>query len=386
LKIKVLMFCGQFRPLIGGAERQTEELANALALAGCQVTIVTLRRDTASPDIEESNGVRIERLPFIDLSQRFSFRGIAFINIPFILLSIAKVMFARFNGIDIVHCQMVGLETLGVIMAARIKGLPVLVTAHTADRHSELGKIKKTGFTGNIIAMLARAMIKNWVAISTAVEYELVNAGVPVAQISRIPNGVKLPATNHKKVDKQEACRFLCLGRLSTTAERDVSTLLKAFDRLALEYVDVELALVGGGNLLDQTKREAEQMKASDKIILPGFDDAEKWLDWADCFVLPSRYEGLSMALLESMASGLPCIANDILPNREVLDNGSAGVLVPVGDENKLFEAMHRMVSDVVHAEAMRSASLNRVHTHYGIESVAKRYIELYQKLALRRS
>ncbi len=377
------MFCSQFRPIIGGAEKLTEELANALSLAGCQVQIVTLRRETNSPDIEEVDGVRVERLPLIDLSKRFPIRGIAFINIPYILWQMSMGINTRLKDVDIVHCQIAGLETLGIVIAARIKRIPLLVTAHTANWHSDLGQIKKTGFTGKIIAHVIPAMVKHWVAISAAVENELVEAGVPLKQIARIPNGVKLPTVVAKKSKKIRIKRFLCLGRLANTAERDVLTLLKAFDRLALEYDDVELALVGGGDLLEQTKHEAAQMKAFDRIYIPGFDNSSKWFIWADCFVLPSRYEGLSIALLEAMAEGLPCIANDIPANREVLEDGLVGMLVPVGNEVRLYEAMQKMMTDEAYADDMRYAALGRIHTHYGIDSVADRSIKLYEKIIM---
>jgi hypothetical protein len=70
VKLRVLMFCPQFRPLIGGAERQAEKLAISLAAAGCEVILITPRIDLTSPDVEEIQGVRIERFPMTDLSRR----------------------------------------------------------------------------------------------------------------------------------------------------------------------------------------------------------------------------------------------------------------------------------------------------------------------------
>jgi len=115
---------------------------------------------------------------------------------------------------------------------------------------------------------------------------------------------------------------------------------------------------------------------------MPGQQQPDTWLKWADCFVLPSRREGLSNALLEAMSFGLPCIANDIPPNREVLDDGSGGVLVPVGDEDELYDAMWSMVTDIEHATAMGQAALRRVESRFAIDSVADRYIDLYGQLA----
>ncbi|MCX7166530.1 MAG: glycosyltransferase family 4 protein [Rhodocyclales bacterium] len=379
--LSVLMFCPQFRPVVGGAERQAEKLANALVSAGCRVTIVTPRIDSESPDIEESGGVRIERFPLTNLSRRFPFPGIALLNIPSILWQVASAVRMRLTDNDVLHCHLASLQTAGAALAGRLGGIPVLCKAAVADQRSDLGEIEKTGVSGHLLAWLIRTLITNWIATTEGVEQALVRAGVTPKQIVRIPNGVDLSGISAQHSDGNLAHRFLYLGRLSKNIRRDVPTLIRAFDRLAVQHPDVELALVGSGDLFEETFALVTACEARDRIQMPGLDDADKWLSWADCFVLPSRIEGLSNALLEAMAAGLPCIANDIPPNREVLVDGVAGTLVPVGDEERLLEAMQRMASDAAHVHIMRAAALNRVRSHYGIESVASRYIALYEEL-----
>ena len=246
---------------------------------------------------------------------------------------------------------------------------------------TDLGELAAIGFGGR---QLGSAMIRNmdrWVATTQAVANSLAEWHVPPARIACIPNGVDLPALNSHSGKSGAARRFLYLGRLSANAQRDVPTLIRAFDRLAAQSPEVELALVGDGDRYQETADLVSQCCHRDRIQMPGLQDAEPWLRWADCFVLPSRYEGLSNALLEAMAHGLPCIANDIPPNREVLDDGTAGVLVPVGDEGQLFEAILRMANDAAHADAMRAAALGRARSNYGIEFVATRYVALYEDL-----
>jgi glycosyltransferase involved in cell wall biosynthesis len=174
---------------------------------------------------------------------------------------------------------------------------------------------------------------------------------------------------------------FLYMGRLSANTGRDVPALVRAFDRLATTHPDVELAIVGGGGLLEETRRLAGTCAARDRIHLPGFDRPGKWLAWADCFVLPSRREGLSNALLEAMAAGLPCIANDIPPNREVLDDGQAGVLVPVEDCDALEAAMREMAEDDGMARRFGLKAKERAERCYSIRAVADRYAQLYESL-----
>ena len=77
------------------------------------------------------------------------------------------------------------------------------------------------------------------------------------------------------------------------------------------------------------------------------------------------------------MAQGLACIANDIPSNREVLNDGSAGVLMPVGNVDRLHIAMRRFAIE----DKMGHAASQRVRERYSIEAVAEQYVELYQQL-----
>lgn len=378
------MFCPQFRPIVGGSERQAEKLAAALVETGCRVTILTPRIDPNSPDREDANGVTIERFPLTDLSLCYPVPGVAVLNIPYVLWQVARAVWPRVKCAHVLHCHIASLQTAGAALAGRIAHVPVLCKAATAGHQSDLGEIEKTGASGWLVAWLVRTFIQIWVATTAAVETALVRAGVEPRNIVRIPNGVELPDELNTRGRAERVRRFLYLGRLSRNTRRDVPTLVRAFDRLATKHPDLELTIVGGGDLFDETKRFAQTCIGQDRILLPGFDCPEKWLAWADCFVLPSRLEGLSNALLEAMAAGLPCIANDIPPNREVLDNGNAGVLVPVESCDALEAAMRDMVEDTGKARNFALRARERVEQCYSINSVAARCVKLYGSLLTR--
>ncbi|MGH9960674.1 MAG: glycosyltransferase, partial [Pyrinomonadaceae bacterium] len=121
----VLMFCTQFRPTIGGAERQAEKLAVALTEAGCRVTILTPRVDPDSPDREEVNGVIIERLRLTDLSLRHPVQGVAIFNIPYLMWQIKRAMKLHLEGTHILHCHNASLLTAGAALAGWMASVPV---------------------------------------------------------------------------------------------------------------------------------------------------------------------------------------------------------------------------------------------------------------------
>ena len=379
----VLMFCPQFRPIVGGAERQAEKLSKALVQKGVQVTVLTPRFVAETPVHEEDAGVAIYRFPLFDLCKRFPrVRGLGPLNLLLISAQVKRAINQHLHGVDVVHTHIASPMAAFAMRAAKRCGTPVLCKVATAGIKSDLGNLVAVGIGGHY---LAQSMIQNldrWIATTLAVTDSLTGWRVLPERIACIPNGVDLPLLDNHSRKTEAARRFLYLGRLSTTSKRDVPTLIRTFDRLAAQSPTVELALVGHGDLYQETADLVSQCRHRSRIQMPGLQDPEPWLRWANCFVLPSRSEGLSNALLEAMAHGLPCIANDIPPNREVLEDGAAGVLVPIGDEQRLFEEMYNMTKDVGYATRMGEAALCRVRSHYYIDAVAEKYIALYEELA----
>ena len=378
----VLMFCPQFRPIVGGAERQAEKLSRALVQRGLRVIVLTPRFSTDSPIYEEDGGFVIHRFPLFNLCKRFpGLRGLGPLNLLVVRMQTMRAVLKHLQDVDIVHMHIASSMTAFAMRAAKKKGVPVLCKVAMAGERNDLGELAAIGVGGNF---LSRSMIQDldhWVATTLAVADSLQKWHVPQERITLIPNGVDIPVMDNQSRKLSAARHFLYLGRLSTNIQRDVPTLIRAFDRLADQTPRVELALVGDGDLYQETADLASRCRNRERIQMPGLQDPEPWLRWADCFVLPSRREGLSNALLEAMAHGLPCIANDIPPNREVLDGGNAGILVPIGDEQRLFEEMHDMAMDIGHATKMSEAALIRVQSHYSIDIVADRYIKLYEQL-----
>jgi len=223
--------------------------------------------------------------------------------------------------------------------------------------------------------------IDRWIATTRAVRNSLETYGVGPSKIVDIPNGVALPEIHPAEENYRKIASFLYLGRLSTNSARDIPTLIRAFDRLANQSSDVQLALVGDGDLYQETKSLVDQTRHHTRILMPGLQQPEEWLNWAHCMVLPSLFEGLSNSLLEAMSYGLPIIANDIPPNREVLDDGKAGILVPVGNEQRLYDEMLRLTNNPHFAFRMGANALKRVKERYAIEKVAEQYISLYRQL-----
>jgi len=95
------------------------------------------------------------------------------------------------------------------------------------------------------------------------------------------------------------------------------------------------LLLVGDGPERSALAELAEREGVSDKVIFAGYqDDVAPFYAAMDLFVVPSRSEGLSVALLEAMAAGVPVAVTDVGANREIVDNGKCGILLPDNEAN----------------------------------------------------
>src|SRR5690606_3774255 len=101
-----------------------------------------------------------------------------------------------------------------------------------------------------------------------------------------------------------------------------------------------------------------EDLDLQDNVFLPGnvINIHEKISD-AEMFILSSDYEGLSNALLEAMMMGLPCISTDCAGSNEIIKNGENGLIIPIGDINKLADAMKKLIDDRKLAKKLAKAA-----------------------------
>ena len=167
-----------------------------------------------------------------------------------------------------------------------------------------------------------------------------------------IPNPIKeaLPAVwrGERKPVIATFCRLV--------PQKNLSMLLHAFHKLADEYPDLRLAIYGDGESKPALEREAEQLGILSRTEFhPHSLDVHSLVKDCAMFVSSSDYEGQSNSMLEAMAMGLPCVCTDCPCGgaRAVIDNGVNGLLVPVGDADKLAKAMRYMLTHPEEAQRM---------------------------------
>jgi len=156
---------------------------------------------------------------------------------------------------------------------------------------------------------------------------------------------------------------------------------------VARKLPDVTAVIVGGYREAFYGDRYYRGLRAAypdvgDRAIFTGevpWTDVTDYLAAADIFVFPSRFEGLPNAVMEAMAAGLPVVASDIPPHRELIEHGRTGFLA--SDP----ASMARLVADLKEDEGLRSkvggAARRYIQDHLTSEACGRAYIELYKAI-----
>jgi glycosyltransferase involved in cell wall biosynthesis len=169
--------------------------------------------------------------------------------------------------------------------------------------------------------------------------------------------------------------------------QKDHRTLLRAYARLVRERaVTEDLVIVGDGANRGELEALAKELGIAARVHFQGYrNNPHPLIAGAQMHVLSSRYEGLPMVLLEALALGKAVVASDCPTGpREMLDEGRYGLLVPVGDEAALADAIWRVLSDDALRDGLKQRSHERA-TFYGIEASNVRLDECLSGMLARR-
>jgi glycosyltransferase involved in cell wall biosynthesis len=281
---------------------------------------------------------------------------------------------------DVLHTHDASPHLLGA-PAGRLARVPVVV--HT--RHCQTTSLS---FRQALGMRLASALSNVVVAVSEDSASILRRSEHVVPSKSPvIRNGVDLaafaPGNRWARVPGQ---RVISVGRL--VAVKDFAMLLHAAARLADALPNFQLDIVGDG----PERRALEALRTSLGLetrvhLLGERDDVARLLSGADVFALTSTSEGLSMSILEAIASGLPVVATAVGGNSEILIDGTAGLLVPPGNPASLASALLSVLEDPTRLASMGRAARKHAERHFDLRDVVARYESLYRdQLAVARS
>ena len=359
-----------YPPSVGGVERQTELLARALAARGHRIEVLTRRMPGAVTD-EVQDGVRVRRLP--------EGRGSRYTKMAGFLFALCAEVTRRRAALDLVQVQQALYPAAALAPLCRALGLPLVVRNSGSGEFGAVKLMQRLPLGSLGLRMIAR--VATTVSLSAPMTTELREAGFE--RICEIRNGVAV--TPPLEESERQAIRktlgspgrvVLCVARLDR--EKGVDLLLSALRHI--EDPSLRLWIVGGGPLFGELARDADP-RAS---FLGERGDVPRLLGAADLFVLPSRSEGTSNALLEAMAAGVPCIATDVDGNREVVRPSGErllGQLVTPENPASIALAIAEHFASPGRGLARAAAARAFVTEHLSIDAMVRKYEALYETL-----
>ena len=410
-------------PSIGGAQVRAEKLARQLQALGYDVTVVTFRHDRQWERKEMLDGLPVVRVGGIYRRDGHLSTG----RLGYLPASIAMflTLWRLRHSYDVIHALqlsppaaligqlthkpvILGIQCAGPSETQRVQ-LDERGAALMADTLTETSFLKvdlndwtpSAGDIGHLPRLpLGKAMLDFlrksnafYQILSTRSHSYLTSHGFRAEQIVHIPGSVDTerfqPAPERRPDLARPERDIICVARMDYAKGIDV--LLHAWGRMLREpaewraHLKPRLRVVGEGVCRAQMERIVDGLGIQDSVEFLGLrTDVIHLLQQSWGFVLPSRWEGMSNALLEAMACGLPCVATRVSGSEDIISDGVNGLLVNPEQPAEMAQALRRIIEDADLAQRLGQEGRTSVVRDYQLISVVKQCLEVYRRLLTR--
>ena len=232
--------------------------------------------------------------------------------------------------------------------------------------------------------------VDRYLAISSAVETELLRGGIEASRIRRVPSGVDLSRFEAVEPDLRWRAGFdLSPGQLlfcnvaALAPHKDHTTLIRAFRRFLDLGGSGKLVILGEGELRSRLETLRSQLGLGADVLMPGFEAAIlPRLKAADIFVMSSKTEGLGTSILDAMALARPVIASRAGGIVDAVEHDRTGLLVPPEDPDALARALLHLQGSASSRQRMGLAGLEKVEefdVRRTVDLTLAAYAELFE-------
>ncbi|RUL83906.1 glycosyltransferase family 1 protein [Tautonia sociabilis] len=375
--MRIALISRRYPPLIGGAEKALSYLAPALAELGHEVDVLTSRPPGALlPEVEP-----VPTAKGSCTVHRLATSRLRFVGTWLYMKNLRRWL--EEHPPELAYVSMLKHDAYVAVDAGRRLGFPVVLRPEGAGETGDLAW-QSWGNFGRTIGERTR-QADAIVAISRPIEDELRSAGYPREKIHRLPNGVPVPDRIWQRREGwRDAPTAAFIGRLAP--EKGLDALIKAWPIVRRSFPTARLVIHGEGPEGPTLQAGVGKLGLGDAIRFPGpTADPISSLREADLFVLPSREEGMSIALLEAMALGIPVVASSIPGNRRLISDFKEGRLAPVDDPEGMARVIVEQWTEFDRAFHMSRAARKKVEGTYAVPEVARRHDELFRALVASR-
>ncbi|MCY2964590.1 MAG: glycosyltransferase [Planctomycetota bacterium] len=352
-----------------GAEKQLVLLARGLPRPEFDVQVCCLTRGGPYESLLQEAGI-----PCTVLGKRFKFDPLALSRLRGLIRQVKP---------DLLHTWLFAANSYGRLAVGSRPAFPVVVSERCVDSW-------KAGWQFWVDSRLAgrtQALIAN--SNSVADFYQ--ERGFPAERIQVIPNGI-LPPTelpNRERIREElnvpARIPIVCYaGRLAR--QKRVEDLIWGFELIRAIRGHVLFLIAGDGPERQRLEEFSRGLGLENHVRFLGHcTDVPALLAASDLFWLGSDFEGMSNSVMEAMACGLPVLASDIPPNRELVVPGKTGFLVPVGDRAAYAQFGERLLFDRQLATTLGAAGKTRILEEFSVERMVDAHVALYRQLVTSR-
>jgi L-malate glycosyltransferase len=358
---------------VGGTETQAVELARRMPAAGYQVTLGCLR----------AQGPLLQRLAETPVVlQEFHPNG--GIDSPAGIYQLLRLSrFLRKQKFDIVHTHDLWSNLMGV-PAARLAGVPAIISSRRDLAHFDWYQGKRRAWLRRI-QNLSGAVLANASPIREALIAE--DRFAP-EKVHVIHNGIDVEKFRNARDRRDilfpnvgDATLVVLVGNMHSDVKGHPQ-LIECAPRVTREFPAVRFVLVGDGAQRAQFEQQVASLGLTENFLFLGSRaDIPDILAACDIAVLPSRAEGLSNALLEYLATGLPTVASRVGGNPELVQDGVSGYLVPPDNSDALGMALLKMLRDPELTRRFGERGRQFVVQNFSFERLVREVDALYTAL-----
>jgi len=394
MDVKILMLTHHYFPHVGGNGVQCKLLAEELYKSGFKITIVTKKHMRSLPSYDAVNGIDVHRIFCLSalfnksvpeyLLMTFSGR----VSLKLLSKIVARLFFyadelifvigacirtVSLKGkIDIIHVHQSHWIAFCGVISARLTKKPVLIKDATLNGLNELNLMPFAG--------IMRKSIKNtafFAAISSDIYTSLVSSGIQENRIFRASNGVQMPSLMNKV--SKDNFDIIFVGNFNQGKIKGLDVLVQAIPAVIKEYPAARLIVLGKGDTSLFFDLMAENNIRRDKIVFMGRQETRDYYQKCAVFVLPSRSEGMSNALLEAMSYGMTCVSTNVSGSNDIIVNKFNGILIEPDNVRQLENILIDLFSDREFSAQLGKNARETIFRNYQMDKTARRYADIYK-------
>ena len=377
---RIILSIRHFYPDGGGAEILAQRLAIALKQRGLIVTVLTGRYG-GRPSFEIMDGVPVRR--------HFIGAYIPVLHEICYLTSFAWQLIIRRVQYDVVHVFQTHVSAFVASVIAKGLGKKIVTTSHGAGAGGDMA-VWEALPGGRRLLKIVCANVHAATCVSHKVLDELRTAGFAPERTWYIPNGVPIPESSYRQQERlalrkrlglpRNAFVGLFVGRLSQ--EKAPGLLLHAWEDILKRYPESHLVFLGEGRQQADLKLYAKRACIESNVVFAGrVKNVDDYLKACDVFILPSKTEGMSIALLEAMAVGVPVVASRVSGTVDIVEHGKNGLLFRSGDKHGLIRCLAVLLESKALRADLGKRGRKTVEQRFGLNGMVERYVEVYNSI-----